>query len=117
MKHLAIILCAASVVLSGCAGDPVRYYAYQEQSGRMDVAWQQCDSLSRSQINAVPCPTQCQTSYYGAVSCGPNPGCTFGKAVELIQVEEGKHHAFLACMSGKGFLPCGQGGLHLPECQ
>ena len=117
MKPLAVILCIASVLLGGCASDPVRYYAYENNEFGMNIAWQQCLSLARSRIKASPCEQTCQANYFGGMNCGPSSGCLLVRAARLIDAKNGRGDEFVVCMADKGFLPCGQGGLHLPECQ
>lgn len=109
MKKSSVIFCAfiASLALTGCAA-PERWYALEEHAGNPNAAWSICVSKAFSIVSAIQCPADNIDGGF----------CKRDKQATLARgFNSGTHWAFRACMAEKGFLPCSQGGLHLPECQ
>ena len=119
MKHLATILCAAAAALVvGCAvNKPVVYYQYKKGEPNFGAAQVQCRAQANREV--VNRTTKRKTgekcsvdSFGGTITC---------KDVYTTDFDYGYaarwDAAFNSCLSGLGWAPCNQGGLHLPECQ
>ena len=121
MKTSRFILCiaAAALALSGCASSE-RWYAHQSGAGNPSVAWQICQARALAAVDAITCPIVCEANVYGQygnANCKEEFSCSMGKTVDRVAANSGSGANFRGCMASKGFLPCSQGGLHLPECQ
>ena len=107
----------AAAFLTSCA--ETIYYQYKNGEPNFQAAKTQC--WGYAQRTVVNRSSRVKTGEDCVVT-----DTYSGANIECQDIYETKHDwgyearklsAYQACLSEKGWAPCGQGGLHLPECQ
>ena len=133
MKHLAIFLCAASALLSGCAAEAEYWYQRKANAPDFDVVKAKCRAEALTATSRIDCTVECREptppvidpETQGAFSAGELRG-QYSMAVAyararcnecLSEKNETGEGLGIACMKRMGWSPCDESNLHVPQCQ
>ena len=133
MKHLAIILCAASALLGGCAAEAEYWYQRKANAPDFDVVKAKCRAEALTATSRIDCTVECkeptppvtdpetqghfvaaklQAQYSIAV------GYARGRCNECLREKNETGEGLgVACMKRMGWSPCDESNLHVPQCQ
>ena len=133
MKHLAIILCAASALLGGCAAEAEYWYQRKANAPDFDVVKAKCRVEALTATSRIDCTVECREptppvidpETQGAFSAGVLRGqysAAVGSARRrcnecLSEKSETGEALGVACMKRMGWSPCDESNLHVPQCQ
>ena len=142
-----ILCAAAAALVVGCAvNKPVVYYQYKKGESNFESAKAKCFARALSESRKIDCSAVCRNLSFApyetpqafqgesrSILAEISPG--FLKILEqqrqdriyrqnavrcdacLARKNQPSFPHYQACLAKLGWVPCSQGGLHLPECQ
>lgn len=124
---LYFMLALVAVFAVGCApARPLVFYQYKEGSPNFDAVKYECQAEALAAAQQINCTGVCQRAQQEHAESQANPSPAGGLFSGLASVAcnnclASRNHPspahWQACVSRKGWLPCEQGGQHLPQCQ
>ncbi len=133
MKKLSFILYAiAAVFMAGCATTTSElYYQYKSGEPNFEAARAKCLANALSAAQKIDCSQICGLSSPNPFNAQQFPEWEVHAPADglinaingyrcnacLRRKSEPSPLHYKACMAELGWVPCSQGGLHLPECQ